>query len=344
MNANGKGQKVKKSKSKKIKWGLIVAGVFVIFGVSSFFITKMFVKAKLDKVEHVSIPQDNESLGIDSNVYNDGNKEDDSITNILLLGTDSRDIKSDPGNSDSMMVLTVDKKNNKLKITSIMRDSIVNVEGVGQRKLTEAHNIGGALLTLKTINQNYNLNIKDYVQVNFVGLSKIIDYIGGVPINLIPEEASFKEYAINTYIDEISGIEKVTPQHVTKPGLQTLNGIQAVSYARIRYIGNNDFQRTERQRTVLSEIFKKLSTTNVADIGGVADTIAPYVQTTLKSDDILSMATYILTHKMTSFEQNRVPYEGMYSDQKVNGEDGLSWNKQATIDKLHQFIFETSTN
>lgn len=329
----------KREKNKKLKVTLLTIGVFLIIGFAAFAGTKMYVGSKLDKMDIVSIPKDDKSLGIDSNLYNDANKADDSITNILLLSSDSRDPKTDPGNSDSIMVLTVDKKNNKLKITSIMRDSIVNVEGYGSRKITESHNLGGPLLTLKTINQNYNLNIKDYVQVNFFGLAKIIDYIGGIQINLTKDEVTMKDYAINYYIREISNIEKITPQYITTAGTHNLNGIQAVSYARIRYVGNDDFQRTERQRTVLSTILKKLSTKNIADVGGVADTLAPYVETTLKSNDIISMATYILTHKMTNFEQARVPYDGMYKEQKINGQDGLSWDKQATINKLHQFIF-----
>jgi cell envelope-related function transcriptional attenuator common domain len=329
----------KKPKHKKLKITLIILGVLIVLGVSSFVAIRTYIKGKINNMNHVSIPSDNESLGIDSNAYN---TTDNSVTNILLLGTDTRDAKDDSGNSDTIMVLTVDKKNNKLKITSIMRDSIVDVEGHGKRKITETHNIGGPLETLKTINQNYNLNIKDYVQVDFIGLSKIIDNLGGIQVNLTKDEVSMKDYAINYYIREISNIQKITPQYVKKSGLQNLNGIQAVSYARIRYVGNGDFQRTERQRTVLSAVVKKLSTKNITDIGSVADTITPYVETTLKSDDIISMATYILTHRMTNFDQQRVPYDGMYKEQKVNGEDGLSWDKQTTIDKMHEFIFGTS--
>jgi LCP family protein required for cell wall assembly len=334
-------RKKEKQKHKKLKVALIVICSLLIVGAASFVGAKAYVKSKLNGMKIMPPPVD---TGIDTGFYKPEAKEDESITNILLLSSDSRDPKKDDGNSDSIMVLTVDKKNKKLKLTSIMRDSIVNVEGHGQRKLTESHNLGGPLLTLKTVNQNYKLNTSDYAQVNFFGLASIIDYIGGIEVNLTKEEVSMQDYAINYYIREISNIEKITPKYVTKPGLQKLNGIQAVSYARIRYVGNSDFERTQRQRTVLSTIFKKLSTKNVTDIGEVADTIAPYIETTLKPDDIITMATYILTHKMTDFEQVRVPFDGMYKDQKVNGGDGLAWSKQATIDKLHEFIFGASSN
>jgi LCP family protein required for cell wall assembly len=338
-------KRYKKRRRKKVIRRVFVILIFLlIIGMGSFTAVKMYIKSNLDKLDIVTIPKDDKAIGIDSNIYNASNKADDHITNILLLSTDSRGGQDGPGNSDSVMVLTVDKKNNKLRLTSLMRDSFVNVEGFGKRKLTESHNLGGALLTLKTVNQNFNLNIKDYAEVDFFGLAKIIDYIGGVQINLTKDEVTMKDYAINYYIREISNIEKIKPQYITTAGVHNLNGIQAVAYARIRYVGNSDFQRTERQRTVLSEILKKLSAKNVTDIGKMTTTIAPYVKTTIKSNDIISMATYILTHKMTSFEQARVPYDGMYKDEKINGAEGLSWDKQTTIAKLHEFIFGTNSN
>jgi polyisoprenyl-teichoic acid--peptidoglycan teichoic acid transferase len=258
------------------------------------------------------------------------------IKNILLLGTDSRDPKADPGRSDSMMIMTIDKKHSKLKLTSIMRDSLVNIEGYGQQKLTHAHAYGGALLTLKTINQNYDMNIKDYIQVNFFGLEKIIDYIGGVKVNVTAAEIQ----VANSYIDEMSSIENKTPTHIIKAGLQDLNGIQAVGYSRIRYVGNSDFQRTERQRTVLTAVFKKLFSTNITSIPGVADAITPYIETSLKPDEMVSQATYILTHKMTNVEQSRVPYDDLYKGQVVKVLAVLVWDKEPTIKRMHQFIFE----
>lgn len=348
---NGKRKGIK---NKSLIVALIVISILIIMGSASFVAAKMYVKGKLSEMKIVAPPVD---TGIDPNIYKpvrkpDGkttdkeadkvDKADESVTNILLLSSDSRDPKQDTGNSDSMIVLTIDKKNNKLKLTSIMRDLIVEVDSHGRRKLGESHNLGGPLLTLKTINQNFKLNIADYVQVNFFGLANIIDYIGGIEVNLTADEVTMEDYAINYYIREISNIENIAPQYVTKPGPQILSGIQAVSYARIRYVGNSDFQRTERQRTVLSTLYKKLSTKNITDIDEVVERIAPYVETTIKPNDIISMASYILVHKMTNFEQARVPYDGMYTEQKVNGGDGLAWDKEATIDKLHQFIFGTS--
>lgn len=327
-----KHKKKKKSNKKGLKIFFIVLGILILLAATTIGSMYFFAKSKLNNIQTENITKDPGKLGIDTNKVS----TDSNIRNILLMGIDSRDPKSDPGHSDSLMILTVDKTHNKLKISSIMRDSYVKIEGNGSQKITNAHQFGGALLSIKTVNQNFNMNIMDYVQVNFFGLEKIIDAVGGVQINVTAAEVPIA----NQYIDETSGIEHKTPIHITHAGLQNLTGTQAVGYCRIRYVGNDDFQRTERQRTVLTAVFKKLATTNITDIPKAADAITPYVQTSLKPDDMMSLATYILTHKMTSLVQTRVPYDGLYKNAVIDGADVLTWDKDANINKLHQFIFE----
>lgn len=326
----------KKKKGSKNKKGLkiflaVILAIALLIG-STFAGMYFFTKSKLNNIQTDDITRDPAKLGIDTTKVTTNS----DITNILLMGIDSRDPKSDPGHSDSLMILTVDKKHNKLKLSSIMRDSYVKIEGNGSQKITNAHQFGGALLSIKTINQNFDMNIMDYVQVNFFGLEKIIDAVGGVSINVTAAEVPIA----NQYIDETSALEHKTPKHLTHGGLQSLTGTQAVGYCRIRYVGNDDFQRTERQRTVLTAVFKKLSSTNITDIPKAADAITPYVQTSLKPNDMMSLATYILTHKMTTPIQTRVPYDGLYKNAVINGADVLTWDKDANIKKLHQFIFE----
>jgi polyisoprenyl-teichoic acid--peptidoglycan teichoic acid transferase len=332
--------------NKKLKIFLIIL-ISVILLLSIFFVGSIiFVKSKLAQIQTVDISKEPSELGIDTNKFKPsdetGNKDDivpsTDITNILLLGTDSRDPESaSGGGSDTIIILTLDKAHNKLKLTSILRDSFVTIDGRGEQKLTHAHAYGGALLTLKTLNKNYDLNIMDYVQINFFGFEKVIDYLGGVPIDITTDEIR----VANIYIKQMSKIEKKTPTLITSPGLQTLNGIQAVAYARIRYVGNADFKRTERQRTLLSALFNKLAKTNPIDMPAMLDIITPYIVTSLKPDTILNNATYILLHKMTTLEQQRVPYDGLYKNAVVDGRDVLLWDKEPTIERLHKFIFET---
>ncbi|MDZ7548740.1 LCP family protein, partial [Clostridium perfringens] len=136
------------------------------------------------------------------------------------------------GRSDSIMILTLDSVHNKLKLTSIMRDSYVNIPGRGLDKINHAYAFGGPELAVRTLNENFDLNIKEFMAVDFTSLPTIIDKLGGVTINIIPEE-----------ISHIPGI--------TSAGNQVLNGKQALAYSRIRYASGGDYKRTERQRTVV---------------------------------------------------------------------------------------------
>ncbi|OPJ55687.1 LCP family protein [Clostridium oryzae] len=328
-------------KKKKRKTFLIVILTLLVLFAAVAGVTMLYINNSLSKINHVEISQDPADLGIDTNTYSDDKST--TIDNILLMGVDSRDPKKYTGLSDAMMILTVDKKNKKLKLTSILRDSVVNIEGHGLQKLTHSHNFGGPELTIKTINENYNMNIKNYVQVNFFTLQKIIDDIGGVTINIKPDEVKW----VNGYCHETARIEKRTPDVLKGSGPQKLTGMQAVAYARIRYVGT-DFERTARQRRVLSAIFQKLAKTNITDIPKVANEILPNVETSLSSKYISSTAIYVLTHGLANkVEQNRVPYDGLYSNGKINGQDVIQWNKEENIKKMHDFIFGTdisSTN
>ena len=184
----------------------------------------LYTKSKLLKINIASIPKEPAKLNIDTTKVQAPSGD---IRNILLMGIDTRDPKTDPGHTDSLMILTVDEKHNTLKLTSIMRDSFVNIDGYPAQKITNAHQFGGALLSMKTVNENYNMNITDYIQTNFFGYEKVIDAVGGVPINITDAEIP----VANKYLTETAGIEHVEPTLLIKPGLQILNGSQAVAYS-----------------------------------------------------------------------------------------------------------------
>ncbi len=204
-----------------------------------------------------SISKDSDSLGIQSGAFSDSR-----IVNIALFGLDARE-DTDSGRSDVVMVLSVDKRHHTLKLTSILRDSEVAIEGYGYDKITHAYAYGGPELAIKTINQNFNLDIKNYVTVNFHQMADIVDAFGGVDMDLTAEEAA----ALN---ENLWNLEQETPGTVTygdyipstdgtvqlvygeyQAGTYHLTGNHAVAYARIRYIDSDDV-RASRQQKVLS--------------------------------------------------------------------------------------------
>jgi LCP family protein required for cell wall assembly len=309
----------------------------------------IFISSKFSKIKSVPISKKPSDLSINSQKFNDASIDKNYI-NILLLGVDSRDPQVDPGLTDSIMILSIDKAHKKFKITSLMRDMIIdNIQGEGATAGTDRDRInviykqggglhGGGQYAIKAINSNFDMDIKDYVKLDFGHFDKIVDAVGGVDIDVSDAEVS----VANGYIKEVAGLEGITPPYLTHGGLQHLSGIQALGYCRIRYVGNEDFERTQRQRTVLTEVFKKISTMSITQASSMLDTILPDLETSLSETDILSDTSYIILNKISTVEQLRLPEDkpGYNYSTYVNGTYFLGWNKEANDADLHNFIFE----
>lgn len=264
-------------------------------------------------------------------------KNDHSITNIALFGVDEREGET-AFRSDAIMVLTVDKQNNKLKLSTVMRDSYVPIEGHGKDKIAHAYFYGGPELAVKTLNQNFGLNIREYATVNFNQMAQIVDSVGGVDIELSEEERK----DANRSIWEQSEVAGLSPDYIGSAGLQTLNGTQAVAYARIRYVGNADFQRTSRQREVLRKIFEKVKKMNPLDYPGFAKKLLPCIETSLSIGEIMDLGGIML--RDVTFEEMRFPDSrdliGKDGTIRVNGTDYLNLDIELTKEHMHQFIFD----
>ncbi|CAM4023396.1 LCP family protein [Cohnella lubricantis] len=340
------------SKLRKRRWLWITLGAILLL-----LVIVLFVLMRMTAFHHVRIDQSNEALGIqpvpaatmpadssggvpdasaapDKLAFPNATAEDipsgDQIRNIALFGLDRRSTKGS-ARSDVMMILTIDYAREKIKLTSLMRDLYVPIEGHGHAKLNAAYAYGGAPLAIKTINQNFGTDIRDYVTVDFFTMEKIINAVGGVDINVKPNEVD----TLNMYMGDTSRIENKKAPLVEQGGLQTLNGMQAVAYARIRYVGNADFERTERQRTVLQAMVDRVKEEGVASIPELLIKTAPYVETTLTRSDMLSMAyRYFKSDKMT-IEKNRYPRDGTW--QAATTADG-QWILDTDLEQIKQQI------
>ncbi len=212
-------------------------------------VSALYVYSKLESVKKVPISKDDKELKIDKKAEPYG----DDVINIAFFGLDRRK-KEEPSRSDAVMILSLDKKHKKSETIVYNEDSYVNIEGHGKTKLNHAYAYGGPELAIKTINSNFKLNIRDFVAVDFYGLENIIDTVGGIEIPVRSDEIKY----INSYMQGTAKVENKAVQEVQNPGLQNLNGMQAVAYARIRYTSGGDYERTERQRTVLTAIMNKI--------------------------------------------------------------------------------------
>lgn len=251
-------------------------------------------------------------------------REKNNILNIVLFGLDRRNPDED-SRSDSIMIISIDNKNQKIKVTSLMRDMYVPIEGHEQTKLNSAYAYGSAPLAIKTINSNFGTDIRNYVTVDFFGFEKVIDRVGGVDINISDSEAS--EINTSLAVPNVNG------------GLQTLDGRQAIAYCRIRHVGNNDYERTERQRRVLNELFKKIKAQGILNLPGTISTMLPYVETSLSKGEIIDIAMKVISFNTNSIDQFRLPVDGFFESTYRDARSVLVPDMEQNKNKLHEFIY-----
>lgn len=283
----------------------------------------------LSKMDNIKLNKDN--LGIvedELKNYNNTNK----IKNIALFGIDATD--GETGRSDSIMIATLDPVHNKLKLTSIMRDSYVNIDGYGMDKINHAYAYGGPELSIRTINENFGLNIEDFVSVNFSSLPKIIDILGGIELEITNEELEY----INSYIDSINIVDSTNASHITYSGTQHVSGVQALAYSRIRYTSGGDYERTQRHRTVLSAVFNKLSAAPLSSYNSLLNEILPYVQTNLSAADIMALGTKVVGIG-NNLEQDRFPRDGYGEGAMINGVYYLTFDIETAKQQMRDYIF-----
>ena len=278
-----------KTKKKMGVFGKVIIALLLILVIlmgTIFF----FVKGKFDKLQNVNISE--EDLGITETVA----KNLTGYRNIAIFGVDSRSDDYGIGNrSDCIIIASINNDTGEIKLISVYRDTYVNIEGHGLDKITHAYSYGEAPLAINTLNKNLDLNIKEFVTVNFDSVAEAVDQLGGVELTITADEIKY----INGYISETSKVTGKTSQNITKPGTYTVDGVQAVAYSRIRYTAGGDYKRTERMRTVIEAMFTKLKTRSLAQINSFADKILPHVYTNISAGDLLSMVPSMTKYKVT---------------------------------------------
>ena len=298
-------------KRKKVIIGVVATILaIIIMAVSGGF---YYVNHLLNKFDKVEVNEEDLSINEDIKVkYGD-------IKNIALFGIDSVD--GVVGRSDSIMILTLDSTHNKIKLTSVMRDSYVNIADRGMDKINHAYAFGGPTLAIKTLNENFNLDIKDFMSVNFSSMPTIIDMVGGVDINITAEEAPM-----------IPGISSA--------GKYNLSGAEALAYARIRYAEGGDYKRTERQRNVINAVFTKVSQISVSKYPELISKFLPLVTTNMTSGELMGLSTTFTSLVSASLEQERFPRDGYAEGKTIDGTYYLTFDKEVTIDQMHKWLFE----
>ena len=275
----------------------------------------------------------NSALAKDINSYTE--KE---IYNILLIGKDG--IGEKTSRADTMIILTVDNKHKGLKLTSIARDTLVYIPGKGYDKINHSFYYGGCELLLKTINDNFDLDIKDYAIVDFKSFVDVINVLGGVEVNIEDREVE----GLNKVIDACYGLEIENKgnniEYITSSGNHLLNGYQALAYCRLRKI-DNCFYRDARQRKVLESLAYKLSKVSVFKYPELIKILLKHVRVNISPDKILDLA--IISRDLTNYKikQLEFPINEYREDGRLkrNSQYVIKWRKEENLKLLHDFIY-----
>ena len=252
--------------------------------------------------------------------------------NLLLIGSDRRD-SSWYGNSDAMILATINHNVKKVFLTSFMRDLYADIPQVGVRKLNNAFAVGGGPLLVQTLESNYGVSIDGYAIVSFDNMANIIDSFGGLDLDVSEEEVTY----VNGYLDELCSLQNLNAAdyYVSGSGMMHLNGLQSVAYSRIRYVGNSDFERTSRQREVLMALLSRVNVKNVQDVTTLVEQLLPFVTHNLSQLEILRLIPQVPSVIRYEFVQIRVPFDGMYT---INNEI-LVPDMESTVQQLQAQIY-----
>lgn len=296
---------------------LLLAFLFAVF-LSVFFYTFSSLKT-------TSITGSNAELGIDPHYKSHG------IVNIALFGVDTRDYSDNSGRSDSIMVVSVDKKAGEIKLSSLLRDSRVSIEGHGKDKLAHAYAYGKAPLAIKTINQNFNLDVREYMTMNFEQMADVIDILGGVDLTITENE----RVATNGIMASTPG---VTSPFIASSGTVHLDGQQATCYARIRKL-DSDSQRAGRQQVLMETLFDKVMNMNPLAYPSFIKQVLPLIETSLSYGDILGLTPILLKGKPQMITTTVPNDEDNAKGGMINGIWYYQYDLQKASQRLHSFIY-----
>ncbi len=314
----------KKAKKKKVRKGPIILLVVLVLLLAIAIGVLYFV----NRLNTVKLDMDNVKVNdfTDKNINN--------YENIAIFGVDSRqsDLTS-ATRSDTIIICSINKKTKEVKLASIYRDTLAKI-GDNYQKINAAYAKGSYELALSTLNEHFDLNIKNFVTVNFSAVANIVNKVNGVDIEIESDEID----ALNKNIKDCNKLLKTDSATISKAGTYTLDGTQALAYARIRKTAGNDFRRTERQRTVIKAILAKAKNSSITSLIGVVNDMLPQIATSYNTAGLLSLAKDMSSYKIadqTGFPSN---YRNAYVNKAaVLIPDTLSSN----VTELHSFLFGT---
>lgn len=340
--------KVMQSRAKKIRNKKIILSFAIIFSIVVGLLGGTFIYAykMLDSLNYQPLENDNNNTE-----YIPGANKDPMILNVALFGVDRHAESDVRSRSDSIVILSLDSRHKKIKLTSLMRDMWIHIPGYKDNRINAAIALGGEQLAIKTIEQNFGIKIDRFCSVDFEGFKDIIDIIGGLDIDITKQEA----HHINRLLIELDiALKKGGLKPFNSPlleefnGVHHLNGAQSLQYARSRKVPtaegmHDDYARTFRQRRVISLVVDKLKTSSLPQLLNIIEKVAPYINTNFKKNEIITLSKDSPKYLQYEISEFRLPENDNLEGRNINGASVLvikDMNKAKL--NLAKFIYEDS--
>ena len=323
----------RKRKKKKNKIILFAVEIFVL----AVLLVGLFVYSKLNKVDSTGeIGKEDVNIELDSETA----EVLEGYTNIALFGLDNRDTgRYDGGNSDCIMIASINNDTKKVKLISVYRDTFLNVKEETYNKINSAYSYGGPKGAIAALNRNLNLDIVNYVAVDFGALVEAIDLLDGIELTLTDQEVQIMN---DNYIDEINQVTGKSSGRLSGGGTYRVDGVQALAYCRIRYTAGDDFKRTERQRLVLTKMIEKAKGSSIATVGSMINSMIDEISTSYTSKGLLELASSVMDYELE--DTHGWPFELCTGNYGSKGSLVVPTDLETNVKELHEYLFDEKNN
>ena len=327
MSTNTRNTRRRKKKKNKV----ILFAVEIIVLVA--LLIGLLVYSKLNKVESGTgnIDKDEVNIELDSQTA----EALEGFTNIALFGLDNRQTGNyDGGNSDTIMIASIDNDTKQVKLISVYRDTFLNVKDDTYAKINSAYAYGGPKNAIAALNKNLNLDIVDYVAVDFGAVVEAIDLLDGIELTLTDQEVQIMN---DNYIDEINKVTGHKSGKLSSGGTYTVDGVQALAYCRIRYTAGDDFKRTERQRTVLTKMIEKAQGSSISTVSSLIDSMLGDISTSFTGKELLALVSSVMDYKLA--DTHGWPFELCTGSYGSKGSLVVATDLETNVKELHEYLF-----
>ena len=323
----------RKKKKKKNKIALFAVEIIVLAAL----LVGLFIYSRLSRIDNTGedFKEQDVSIELDSETA----EVLKGYTNIAFFGLDNRDTGSyDVGNSDCIMIASINNDTKKVKLLSVYRDTFLNVEGDTYNKINSAYNLGGPKNAIAALNKNLNLDITNYVSVDFGALVEAVDLLDGIELTLTDQEVQVMN---DNYIDEINQVTGHNSSKLNGGGTYRVDGVQALAYCRVRKVGS-DFQRTERQRDVLTKMIEKAKGSSITTVGSMINSMFDKISTSFSSADLLKLASAVMDYELDG--NHGWPFELCTGNYGSKGSLVVPTDLETNEKELHEYLFDEKNN